>query len=77
MNEVKIYSSPDCGYCTMAKNLATERGCKVEYLVFGKDFDRQEMMKEFPTARSFPQIIFNGEKIGGYASLVEMLTNEV
>ena len=23
MNEVKIYSSPDCGYCTMAKNLAT------------------------------------------------------
>ena len=33
-------------------------------------------MKEFPSARTFPQIVFNGEKIGGYSSLVEILTDE-
>ena len=75
--DVKIYSTPDCTYCTMAKGLAEDKGCKVEYLVFGKDFDRKEMMKEFPFARSFPQIIFNGEKIGGFAALVDILTNEI
>jgi|TARA_X000000950_G_scaffold286954_1_gene397438 glutaredoxin 3 len=75
-NTVVIYSTPSCTYCTMAKNLATDKGCAVEYKVFGEDFDREEMMKEFPTARTFPQIMFNGEKIGGYSSLVELLTDE-
>lgn len=74
---VIIYSTPNCHYCTMAKNLAEQRGCSVEYKVFGKDFQKEDMFENFPGARTFPQIIFNGQKIGGYTSLVEMLTNEV
>ena len=74
---VIIYSTPNCHYCTMAKNLAEQRGCSVEYKVFGKDFQKEDMLENFPGARTFPQIIFNGQKIGGYTSLVEMLTNEV
>ena len=77
MNKVKIYSKPDCGYCVMAKRLAEQRGCEVEYLSMGEDYSPQELMETFPGARTFPQIIFNGEKIGGYTALVSMLTNEV
>ena len=73
---VVIYSTPNCHFCTMAKNLAEQRGCEVEYKVFGKDFQREYMFEIFPGARTFPQIILNGEKIGGYTSLVEMFTNE-
>ena len=76
MNQVIIYITPSCTYCTMAKNLAMSKNCEVEYKVFGEDFGREEMMKEFPSARTFPQIVFNGEKIGGYSSLVEILTDE-
>jgi glutaredoxin len=61
----------------MAKNLAEQRGCAVEYKVFGKDYEKEEMFETFPGARTFPQIIFNGEKIGGYTALVSMLTDEV
>ena len=74
---VIIYSTPNCHYCTMAKNLAEQRGCSVEYKVFGKDFQKEDMLENFPGARTFPQIILNGQKIGGYTALVEMLTNEV
>ena len=74
---VIIYSTPNCHYCTMAKNLAEQRGCSVEYKVFGKDFQKEDMIENFPGARTFPQIILNGQKIGGYTALVEMLTNEV
>ena len=77
MNKVKIYSKPDCGYCVMAKNLAEQRGCQVEYLSMGEDYSPQELMETFPGARTFPQIIFNGEKIGGYTALVSILTDEV
>lgn len=76
-NTVVIYSSPSCHYCRMAKNLAEQRGCEVEYKVFGKDFQKEDMFENFPGARTFPQIIFNGEKIGGYGALVELLTDEV
>ncbi|HAI40470.1 MAG TPA: glutaredoxin, partial [Maribacter sp.] len=55
MNQVIIYSTPSCTYCTMAKNLAMSKNCEVEYKVFGEDFGREEMMKEFPSARTFPQ----------------------
>jgi len=77
MNTVVIYSTPNCSYCTMAKDLATQRDCNVEYKVFGKDYEKEELFETFPGARTFPQIIFNGEKIGGYTALVSMLTNEV
>ena len=56
--------------------LAENKNCEVEYLLFPKDFGAQFMLEEFPDARTFPQIVFNGEKIGGYTSLVELLTNE-
>ena len=75
-NTVIIYSSPSCHYCRMAKNLAEQRGCEVEYKVFGKDFQKEDMFEIFPDARTFPQIIFNGEKIGGYGGLLELLTDE-
>ena len=77
MKEVIIYSKTDCGYCVMAKNLAEQRGCKVKYLTMGEDYSPQELMEAFPGARTFPQIICDGEKIGGYSALVSVLTDEV
>ena len=61
----------------MAKQLAESRGDSVEYKMLGEDYEAKELMETFPGARTFPQIILNGEKIGGYASLVEILTDEI
>jgi glutaredoxin len=36
------------------------------YKKLGTDFDGLEMFETFPGARTFPQIIVDGEKIGGY-----------
>lgn len=72
---VEIYSKPGCGYCEMAKQLATQKGCEVEYLMMGVDFGAKQMFDLFPNARTFPQIIVDGEKIGGYTEL-ELLLNK-
>ena len=77
MNKVIIYSKPSCPACKRAKMLAETRKCEVDYLMMGEDFTPKELMEQFPGARTFPQIILNGEKIGGLAALTEMLTNEV
>ena len=77
MKKITIYSKVDCGYCVMAKNLAEQKGHDVRYLTMGEDYSPQELMETFPGARTFPQIIVDGEKIGGYSALVEILTDEV
>ncbi len=74
--KITIYGKPNCTYCTMAKNLAENKGAEVRYLSMGEDYTAKNFMAEFPTARTFPQIVFNGEKIGGYSALLTLLTNE-
>ena len=38
-----------------------------------QDYTREDFFAKFPTARTFPQIIINGENIGGYHELVKWL----
>ena len=72
-NRVTIYSKENCPYCKMAESLALQHNSIVMYKVLGTHFDAKELMEEFPSARTFPQIILNGEKIGGYTDLVRIL----
>lgn len=66
---IEIYGKPQCPYCDMAKNLCEQKGVEYTYKSFGTDFTREEMVELFPTARTFPQIIVDGDKIGGYTEL--------
>ena len=64
--KVEIYSKPQCPYCDMAKRLAEQKGYDLTYKMLDEDFDRETLMETFPGARTFPQIIVDGDKIGGY-----------
>ena len=64
--KVEMYSKPQCRYCDMAKALAEQKGHDLTVKMLDKDFNRSQLMETFPTARTFPQIIVDGEKIGGY-----------
>tara|TARA_B100002019_G_C21065265_1_gene496168 strand:- start:166 stop:399 length:234 start_codon:yes stop_codon:yes gene_type:complete len=66
---IVIYGKTQCPYCDMAKQLCEQKGFEYEYKQLGTDFDRDEMLSTFPGARTFPQIIIDGEKIGGYDAL--------
>ena len=70
---VEIYSIPNCPYCSKAKMLSEQKGHETIYKMMGKDFQAQDVMKLFPGARTFPQIVVDGEKIGGYTELEKMI----
>ena len=69
---IEIYGKPQCPFCDMAKVLCTKEQKEFTYYQLGADFGREEMLEKFPTARTFPQIIVDGEKIGGYQELKEI-----
>ena len=64
--KVEIYSKPQCPFCVQAKALAEREGAELTYKMLDEDFDRETLMETFPGARTFPQIIVDGEKIGGF-----------
>ena len=73
---ITIYGKDNCPYCDKAKSLCERIGEEYEYKLLGTDFTGQEMMQTFPTARTFPQIIVDGNKIGGYTELEELVKTE-
>lgn len=61
-----IYGKTACPFCTKAKQLCEMRGYDYEYKQLGEDFEREFILETFPGARTFPQIVVDGLKVGGY-----------
>ena len=70
---IHIWGKPACPSCTKAKMLCEQRGYQFEYLELGKDFDREGVLAEFPEARTFPQIVVGGNKVGGFEQFVKYI----
>jgi glutaredoxin len=70
---IEIYGKPMCPFCDKAKSLCETRGFKYTYKSLGTDYTREELMEQFPNARTVPQIVINGQKIGGYDQFTQYL----
>ena len=71
---VIVWSKDACQYCTMAKALLESRGIPFEERKIGYDgWDRDQLLASIPTAKTMPQIVVNGDAIGGYTELKGIL----
>lgn len=70
---IEIYGKPACPFCDMAKTLCESKGVTYTYKQLGTDFTREDLLTIFPTARTFPQIKLDGESIGGFDNLKDMI----
>ena len=66
---IEIWGKPACPHCDQAKQFCETRGYEFTYKQLDVDFTREEVFENFPGARTFPQIVVNGEKIGGWDQL--------
>ena len=46
---------------------------EISWVELGKDFEREFILEEFPGARTFPQIVINGEKVGGFEGMTKYI----
>ena len=72
---IEIWGKPSCPSCMKAKQLCETRKLAYTYKELGKDFEREEVFEQFPTARTFPQIKVGSQAVGGYEQFVEYLDN--
>lgn len=65
-----IYGKTDCANCDAAKNFLNLRGVAYDYKELGLDFTTEELLEKAPSARTYPQIFWNGTPLGGYHDLI-------
>lgn len=64
--EIKIYSTPTCPYCKMAKEYLSSKGIAYQNLdVSANNLDKEEMVK-VSGQMGVPVIVINGEVIVGF-----------
>lgn len=70
---IDIYSKPNCPYCDKAKMVF--KGYRVQFneYVVGSDISREQFFEKFPGKKTVPQIIINGQHVGGYDELTEWI----
>ena len=69
MSNVIIWSKYNCPYCDQAKALLKQRDVRFEERKIGDGYTKEELLEAIPTARTVPQIIINGNLIGGFIEL--------
>ena len=65
-----VWSKDQCGNCVMAKNLLRNEGVEYEERNISQGpWTREQLLAAVPNARTLPQVILDGNLIGGYEQL--------
>ena len=68
--KIDIYTSPLCGFCTVAKNLLIKKGVDFdEYDVVKEPSLKPVMIERANGSKTVPQIFINQQHIGGWEQL--------
>ena len=70
MSSVTVYTTEPCGFCRTAKALLAARRIPYEEVNLAKDAAGRAELAERTGMMTFPQVIIDGEPIGGYQELV-------
>jgi glutaredoxin 3 len=70
--DVRIYVTPWCPYCTLAKRLLKQKGASfTEVDVDGRD-DLRSWLVSASGQRTVPQIFVNGDPLGGFTDIAAL-----
>jgi glutaredoxin 3 len=70
MSRITVYTTEPCGYCRVAKSLLAKRNVPYTEINLAKDPDGRAELVRITGMMTFPQVVIDGEPIGGYQELV-------
>jgi glutaredoxin 3 len=70
MKSVIVYTTDRCSLCVSAKTLLERRGIAYEEVNLARDPDGRLELERATGMLSFPQIVVDGQSIGGFAELL-------
>lgn len=70
---IKIYSRSGCPYCDKIKTVLSQRQIEFDSYELDEHFTRDEFYSEFGQGTTFPQVILDGNQLGGCSEAVKYL----
>jgi glutaredoxin 3 len=70
MKSVTVYTTDHCSLCVSAKTLLKRRGIDYEEINLARDPDSRSRLSSITGMFTFPQIVIDGQPIGGFAELL-------
>jgi len=74
--KVVVWSKYHCPYCDQAKALLQQKNITFEERKISDGWTREELLERIPAARTLPQIVINGDVIGGFNDLKKLLERD-
>jgi len=73
MSRVTVYSTAHCSFCMRAKTMLEKWDIDYdEVLIDGDDAAMKQFVEVTKGARTVPQIVIDGQPIGGFTELTEL-----
>ena len=68
-----VYSRDGCPYCTKIQEVMQLAELKHVIYKLDRDFDRDSFYGQFGKGSTFPQVVLNGDNLGGCTETVQYL----
>jgi glutaredoxin 3 len=69
MSRVTVYTTERCSFCARVKGLLNARGIEFSEINLAEDPARREELARTTGMLSFPQVIVDGELLGGFTEV--------
>ena len=73
MNNFTVYSKDGCPYCSKIQEVLKLAGLNYVTYKLGKDFDKQSFYGQVGQGSTYPQVVLNGDNLGGCTDTVKYL----
>jgi glutaredoxin 3 len=70
MSEIVVYTTEPCSFCARVKGLLKARGLQFSEVHLSKNPEGRMELSRRTGMMSFPQVLVNGELLGGYAEVL-------
>jgi len=72
---ILVYSKSGCPYCDKIKSVFEQRNIQYTLYELDTDFVRDEFYEEFGVGSTFPQVVLDGNKLGGCTDTVKYMVD--
>ncbi len=73
MSEITVYSTEPCSFCARVKGMLEARGVEFSEVNLSKDPQGRVELASRTGMMTFPQVLIDGELLGGYAEVQEAM----
>ena len=71
-----VYTKDGCPYCDKVKQVLELTGSKFVVYNLDQHFDRKSFYGEFGEGSTFPQVVVDGNKLGGCVDTIQFLKEQ-